>query len=236
MVGGEVQDSRRTLPWALTAGVLIVVGLYVAVNLAYLHALPLREILTANSTAHPTASSVASRAAVAALGPRAGTILPLLFLISAVGALHSNMLTVPRVLFSMARDSLLPTGLARVSAIARTPAVAIVTLASVGSILAVLGGYDRLANMAAFGYVLFYALNAMGLLWWRHRQRGMVASAPGRRWIAALFLAGMLWLLVTITMRGSFEIVAALLLMALGFPVFAYMRHRRLSDAVDGRL
>jgi len=236
MVGGEVQDSRRTLPWALTSGVLIVVGLYVAVNLAYLHALPLRDILTANSTAHPPASSVASRAAVAALGPRAGTILPLLFLISAVGALHSNMLTVPRVLFSMARDSLLPTGLARVSAIAHTPAVAIVTLASVGSILAILGGYDRLANMAAFGYVLFYALNAMGLLWWRHRQRGMVASAPGRRWIAALFLAGMLWLLVTITMRGSVEIVAALLLMALGFPVFAYMRHRRLSDAVDGRL
>lgn len=236
MVGGEVQDSRRTLPWALTVGVLIVVALYVAVNLAYLHALPLGEILTANSTAHPTATSVASRAAMAALGPRAGTILPLLFMISAVGALHSNLLTVPRVLFSMARDSLLPSGLARVSAIARTPAVAIVTLASVGSTLAVLGGYDRLTNMAAFGYVLFYALNAIGLLWWRHRQKSVgVATAPRRRWIAALFLAGMLWLLVTITMRGSAEIVAALLLMALGFPVFAYLRHRRLPASVAPR-
>lgn len=236
MVGGEVQHSRRTLPWALTVGVLIVVGLYVAVNLAYLHALPLREILSANSTAHPTATSVASRAAMAALGPRAGTILPLLFMISAVGTLHSNLLTVPRVLFSMARDSLLPSGLARVSAVARTPAVAIATLASVGSTLAVLGGYDRLTNMAAFGYVLFYALNAIGLLWWRYRQKGLgAATTPGRRWIAALFLAGMLWLLITTTMRGSAEIVAALLLVALGFPVFAFLRHRRLSASAAPR-
>jgi APA family basic amino acid/polyamine antiporter len=96
-VGGEVQDSRRTLPWALTVGVLMVVGLYVAVNLAYLHALPLGEILAANSTAHPTATSVASRAAMAALGPRAGTRLPLLFMISAVGIAPQLALVEPNL-------------------------------------------------------------------------------------------------------------------------------------------
>jgi hypothetical protein len=84
--------------------------------------------------------------------------------------------------------------------------------------------------------VLFYALNAIGLLWWRHRQKGVgAATAPRRRWIAALFLAGMLWLLVTITVRGSAEIVAALLLMALGFPVFAYLRHRGLPASAAPR-
>lgn len=58
----------RNLPWALVLGILIVIALYVAVNMAYLHALPMADILAANSTAHPTATSVASRAAVAALG------------------------------------------------------------------------------------------------------------------------------------------------------------------------
>ena len=77
MVGGEIQDPGRNLPWALMAGMLIVIGLYVAVNIAYLHVLPMEDILTANSTAHPAAPSVASRAAVAALGPRAGFVLPL---------------------------------------------------------------------------------------------------------------------------------------------------------------
>jgi len=229
MVGGEVQDPGRNLPWALMVGMLIVIGLYAAVNLAYLHVLPMQDILGANSTAHPTAPSVASLAAVAALGQRAGFMLPLLFMLSALGTLHCNMLAVPRVFFSMARDGLLPKSLARVSPTARTPAVAISVLAGVGAILAVLGSYDRLTNMAAFGAVLFYALNAMGLLWRQYRDRGgNGANVPRRRtWIALVFLAGMFWLLVTLVIRGSIEIVAALALMALGLPVFAIMRHRR---------
>ena len=36
-VGGEVRDARRTLPRAILLGVAIVVVVYVAVNLAYLH-------------------------------------------------------------------------------------------------------------------------------------------------------------------------------------------------------
>jgi amino acid transporter len=230
MVGGEVQDPGRNLPWALALGMLIVTGLYVAVNMAYLHVLPMADILTANSTAHPTAPSVASRAAMAALGPHVGFLLPLLFMISALGTLHCNMLAVPRVFFSMARDGLLPKGLARVSSTRHTPAVAISAFAVVGATFAVLGSYDRLTNMAAFGNVLFYALNAVGLLWWRRREpkRGGPAQRRGG-WIPVVFLAGMLWLLVTLIVRGSFEILAALALMGAGLPVFAYMRYRASS-------
>ena len=228
MVGGEVQDPGRNLPWALTLGMLIVIGLYAAVNLAYLHILPMADILTANSTAHPMAPSVASRAAVAALGPRVGFLLPLLFMISALGTLHCNMLAVPRVFFSMARDGLFPQSLARVSSTARTPAVAITAFACVGATFAVLGSYDRLTNMAAFGNVLFYALNAVGLLWWRRREPEHGKHVhPRGRWIPVAFLAGMLWLLITLIVRGSVEILAALALMGAGLPVFAYMRYRR---------
>jgi amino acid transporter len=230
MVGGEVQDPGRNLPWALALGMLIVTGLYVAVNMAYLHVLPMADILTANSTAHPTAPSVASRAAMAALGPHFGFLLPVLFMISALGTLHCNMLAVPRVFFSMARDGLLPKGLARVSSTGHTPAVAISAFAAVGATFAVLGSYDRLTNMAAFGNVLFYALNAVGLLWWRRREPKRGGPAQGRGgWIPVAFLAGMLWLLVTLIVRGSFEILAALALMGAGLPVFAYMRYRASS-------
>lgn len=228
MVGGEVQDPGRNLPWALMLGMLIVIVLYVGVNIAYLYVLPMQDILTANSSAYPTAPSVASRAAVAALGPRVGFLLTLLFMISALGTLHCNMLAVPRVFFSMACDGLLPQSLARVSSTAHTPAVAIIALACVGATFAVLGSYDRLTNMAAFGNVLFYALNAIGLLWWRRREpkHDQHVSRLGR-WIPVVFLAGMLWLLVTLIVRGSVEVLAALALMAAGLPVFAYIRYRQ---------
>ncbi len=228
MVGGEVQDPERNLPWALTTGMLIVIALFVAVNLAYLRVLPLSDIMTANSTAHPTAPSVASRAAVAVLGTRAGTVLPLLFMISAVGTLHCNILVVPRVFFSMARDGLLPASLGRVSPATRTPVIAIIALASVGATLAVFGSYDRLSNMATFGNILFFALNAAGLLIWRHRnvtQRRPVSH--WRLWVPRVFLAGMLLLIFELVTRSSLEIVAALALISVGLPVFVYMRNRR---------
>jgi APA family basic amino acid/polyamine antiporter len=230
MVGGEVQDPERNLPWALTLGILVVIVLFAAVNLAYLHVLPLADIMTSNSTAYPTAPSVASRAAAAALGPRASIVLPLLFLVSAIGTLHCNMLVVPRVFFAMARDRLLPAGLGSVSPATGTPVRAIFALAAVAATLAVLGNYDRLSNMATFGNILFFALNAAGLLLWRHREPAPAAPASRRpRWVAWVFLAGTLWLISALVTRGNVEIIAALALMGAGLPVFAYMRHRRAS-------
>jgi amino acid transporter len=77
----------------------------------------------------------------------------------------------------MARDGLLPKRVSRVAQTARTPAAAIAALALLGMILAVLGSYDRLSNMSAFGYLLFYPVNALGLILWRRRTP--TASKPG---------------------------------------------------------
>ena len=108
MLAGEEKNAERTVPWALVWGILSVMGLFVMVNVAYLYVLPMGDILAANSSAHPTASSVASRAALAALGPRVGAVLPVLFMVSALGTLHSNLMAVPRVFYAMARDGLMP--------------------------------------------------------------------------------------------------------------------------------
>ena len=229
MVAGEVQDPQRNLPRALTYGIIITIGLYLAANLAYLWSLPMQDIVTANSTAYPNAPSVAGRMAIAVLGERFGIILPFLFLISVVGALHCQILSVPRVYFAMARDGLLPARLARLTDGSRTPNAAIGLLALVGSILAVLGSVDRLINMSTFGALLFYALNAFGLLRLLHRSPIDPGDTPRSRTMAipALFLAGALWLLVTLVLRGMAEITTAIALMGLGIPAYFVMRLRR---------
>jgi amino acid transporter len=87
--------------------------------------------------------------------------------------------------------------------------------------------------MAAFGAVMFYVLNAVGLLWWRRREPERGGPVQRRaRWIPVAFFAGMLWLLVTLIVRGSVEILAALALMGAGLPVFVYMRHRRVLSVL----
>jgi basic amino acid/polyamine antiporter, APA family len=226
MLAGEVKNAERTVPWALLWGILGVIGLYVLANVAYLYVLPMGDIVTANSSAHPTASSVASRAALAALGPRAGAVLPVLFMVSALGTLHCNLMAVPRVFYAMARDGLMPAALGSVDPTARTPAVSILTVALVGALLALVGSYDRLSSMATFGNLLFFALNAWGLIRWSaHRE---ASSGRGiRRCIPWVFLVGSVWLLVTLIAHGSVEIVWGLVLIAAGVPVYVGIRLAR---------
>ncbi len=220
MVGGEVRDAQRSLPWALLVGIGVVITIYLLANVAYLQALPMADVLSSNSTAFPNAASIASRAAVATLGARASKVLTVAFMISALGALHCQLLAVPRVFFAMARDRNMPQVLARVLPKRRTPYVAIIVLAALGTLFAVFGSYDQLTNMSSFGYLLFYALNAFGLLYAGKRLPARAGHSGLLLWIPLAFLLGTTAILVTVAASGLREIIVALTVLAVGIPVY----------------
>lgn len=234
IVGGEVRHAGRMVPWALVTGLAIVTGLYLVTNLAYLHTLSLPEIASANSTAHPNAPSVASLAVQRALGSRVATVLPMLFALSALGTAHCNLLVFPRIILSMARDRLLPVSLAAVSQRAATPNRAIWTAAFLAVAFALSGSYDRLTNLTAFGYNVFFALTTVGFL---RVQRDTPTDRRGVAFwsatiIASLFLVGTVALLAASVARGSAEVLTGVGLTALGIPVFGvleWLRARRNS-------
>src|SRR2546423_11524846 len=62
MAAGEVQDPQRNLPRAIIGGSLLVLAIYLAINTAYLYALPLWQGARAHSPPHPGAAPVAPRA------------------------------------------------------------------------------------------------------------------------------------------------------------------------------
>ena len=89
-------------------------------------------------------------------------------------------------------------------------------------VLSALGGYDRLADLSTFGFVVFFALNSAGYLRWQVRNRSRRPDGtPRRKRITVLFLVGTVWLLSTLVARSSVETVAALLMMVVG--VLAYV-------------
>jgi APA family basic amino acid/polyamine antiporter len=203
-----------------------VTGLYVVTNVAFLHTLSLPEIMTANSTAYPNAPSIASLAVQHALGARVATVLPVLFAVSVLGTAHCNVLVYPRVFLSMARDGLLPASLARVSPRSATPNRAIWTLSTIAAAFAVVGTYDRLTNMSTFGYLVFFALTTIGLLW---SQRATPSAARGKAFwsttiIAMLFLLGTTTLVAASIARGTLEVLTAVALIGSGIPIFAVLK------------
>jgi basic amino acid/polyamine antiporter, APA family len=226
MVGGEVRDAQRSLPWALVTGLGVVMAIYLLANVAYLHALPMSDVLTSNSAAFPNSASIASRAAVMALGGGASKLLIVAFMISALGALHCNLLAGPRVFFAMARDRNMPTVLAGVLPQRRTPYVAIIVMATLGSLFAVFGSYDRLTNMSSFGYLLFYALNAFGLLFAGKGLPTPTGHPRLPRWIPITFLIATTVTLAAVLVHGLGEITVALAVLALGLPAYFGLRWR----------
>jgi basic amino acid/polyamine antiporter, APA family len=232
LVGGEIQDANRVLPWALVTGVVIVTGLYITANLAFLHALSLQDIVSANSTAYPNAPSVASKAVHRVLSSRASAGLPVIFAVSALGAAHCNVLAIPRVIMSMAQDGLLPHALANVSRQSGTPTTAIWAIGGLAAVFAVVGTYDRLSNMTTFAFLVFFALTTVGFLW---SSRGQPRHARNRAFwgasvIAALFLLGTGALIAALIMRGTSEVLTAIALIGIGIPIYAVLeilRRRR---------
>ena len=84
MAAGEVKDPGRNVPRALIGGMVAVMAIYCAANLAYFYALPWGDVLTSNSTAHRDALPVATKAAQTAFGESGGKLMSIAFV--AVGA------------------------------------------------------------------------------------------------------------------------------------------------------
>jgi APA family basic amino acid/polyamine antiporter len=96
----EVKDPRTTLPRALAIGVVIVMLVYLAANLAYLAVLPFSEIQHAP---HDRVATAMLQAIFPAWG---GQALAVLIMVSTFGCINSLVLAGPRAYYAMARDKL----------------------------------------------------------------------------------------------------------------------------------
>src|SRR5262252_4976990 len=113
-VAGEVKDPRRNVPRAMVLGVLAVGVIYVAMNVAYLYALPVKEIATHETIAHAAASVLFS--------PRAAVWLSLMIAVSCFSGAATCTLSGARVYLAMAQDGVFFHRMAMIHPKWRTPA------------------------------------------------------------------------------------------------------------------
>ena len=95
-VAGEVKEPRRNVPLAMVLGVLAVGVIYIAMNVTYIYALPLKEIATHETIAHAAAAVLFS--------PRAAVWLSLMIAVSCFSAAATCTLSGARVYLAMAQD------------------------------------------------------------------------------------------------------------------------------------
>jgi len=199
-VAEEVRDPQRNLPLGVTAGIGIIIVVYLAANLAY--ALVLRQ----DEIAKVSGTSVAAEFTTRLLGPSGGLIISIAIAVSVFGAMNGGLLAGPRLLYAMSLDKLAPQRLAAIHPRYKTPVVATIVLAIWTSSLVLAVGllieadmlakgkdhFGVLSDFAVFGSVLFetLAVASIFMLRWRRPDAERPYRCIGYPWVPLIYVIG----------------------------------------------
>jgi amino acid transporter len=137
---GEVKDSERTVPRAIALAMIGITALYITLQMV-------AQGILGDGLKLATASPLAD-AAGASLGGWARSVLLAGAAISMFGYLGGMTLSMPRIVYALARDRFLPQALAVVHPVYRTPQAAILFQAVLTLVLAISGTFTVLAIFA----------------------------------------------------------------------------------------
>jgi APA family basic amino acid/polyamine antiporter len=163
LVAGELRDPARSYARTILAGTVVLVALYGTVQLAVMRLLP------ADRAAAST--RIVAEAVQAAFGARAGRIVALLVVVSALGSIHGTVLAASRLAFAMAREGAFVRWFGAVHPRWETPARATWALVGGSVVYALSTDFRGLVNYFTFAVWIFYALTGIALL--RLRRRGV---------------------------------------------------------------
>jgi amino acid transporter len=161
----ELKDPRRDLPFALSFGLVVVTGVYLAIHLVVVAAFPdAASFTTAAMRDRPV-----GEAARVLVGPAGPTFIAIAAILSTFGTLAAQILTAPRLLFALAEQGEFPATLAAVHPRYRTPHVAILLHAALAAMLAVFGSFVWNAVLSAVARLVTYAAVCGSLIVLRRR-------------------------------------------------------------------
>jgi len=153
-IAGEVKQPQRNIPLGLLWGMLIVTAVYLLMNLAYVHVMPVGEMASSKLVA----SDVADK-----LLPGGGRWVAALVMLSTFGTTNAIILATARVYYSMAHQNVFPRFVGRVHPKFHTPAASLVVQGIWSIILLFSGTFDTLTDTLIFVTWVFYAAGAYGV-------------------------------------------------------------------------
>jgi amino acid transporter len=220
-LAGEMKDASRMLPRALLVGVIGVVVLYLAVNVACLLTLGFEGL---RETPAP-ASTILRRA----LGPIGGTLIAAAIAISTLGWLSHGVLTAPRLYFAMAQDGVFFEAIGRVDARTGAPVAAIALQVGLAIVVTLSGRYEQILNYVMSVDAVAMGLTALCVFGLRRRDRAASAAAPSFTTpghpLTTLFFTTAYWLVAVSTIvRSPRDSLMGLGILSLGVPAFFLWR------------
>jgi APA family basic amino acid/polyamine antiporter len=210
----EMRDPQRNLPRGILIGVAIVITVYVAANVAYVHVLTAPGLAATKTPAAALATEIA--------GSTGADILSVLVIVSTFGFLNLALMTAPRVYYAMAQDGLFFKAVAYVSPRTHVPVAAIATQGLLAVVFVLLNTYRQLVGYAVFADWIFFALAAVALIVFRRTRPDAPRpyKTPLYPLVPIVFIVAGLGIVVNTFFTDTRNAVIGTIIIALGVPVF----------------
>ncbi|MGB5264285.1 MAG: amino acid permease [Lutimonas sp.] len=148
-INGEVKDPQKNIPKAVLISVALVLVFYILIQTISQGILGDELPLYKDNTLGEVANRI--------IGPLGLTLLSIGAAVSMFGNLSSEILSIPRSLYSASRDGIIPIKyLSKIHPKFATPYTAIISYASLGFIFAIGSHFEQLAIISVSGTLIIY--------------------------------------------------------------------------------
>lgn len=227
----EDRDPARNLPRSAIGGVVACIAVFLLVNAALLHVLPIAQM---------AASQVpAADAAMLVFGGYGKQIIFVISLVAVISTINALLLIAPRILFAMGRDGLLLRGMASVNS-GGTPSVSLLIGALAAIALILTGSFDTLIAIASFLFVAVYISGFVALFKLRAREPELTRPFKvwGYPWMTLGVLLASVGFLIASVISDLKHSLFTLILIAISYPVYFLAVKERIgrSSGADIRM
>ncbi len=219
-VASEIKNPKRNLPFSLFYGTIVITVLYLLINIVYLRALPMDDIVGV--------LRIAERASSALFGTVTTGLISGAIMISIFGALNGTILVGPRVYYAMAKDGLFFKRVAEVHPKYRTPGFAIIIQAVWSCFLTLTGTFEQLFTYVIFVAIIFWVAAAASVFTLRKKKPDM--DRPYKTWgypvVPLIFIIASAGILFNTLFESPVESLAGIGLTLIGIPIYYYWKNK----------
>jgi basic amino acid/polyamine antiporter, APA family len=215
--GEEVRDPKRDVLRSMFGGTLLVIVIYLVVNLAYVHVLPMSKL-----AGEPLAAGAVAREVFGRYGDPTIRSLAILSLLSTV---HAYTLTAPRILYAMSCDELFHSRAARVNK-GGTPTVTLLISTLVAVLFILSSTFSAILAALAFFFVANYSMGYISVivLRWREPDLPRPYRVWGYPWTTLIVLLGSIAFLTGAVITDQKNSLWALAILAASYPLYLLVK------------
>lgn len=215
----ENDDPGKNIPKSLYSGVLLVVAIYVLVNAAFFHVLPVETLAKSNLAAADVAKIL--------FGENGAIIVTVISIFSLISILNAFMMIPPRILYGLSRDGFFTEKGTTVNK-GGTPIVALLVSSLFSLFLICIGSFEVLFSFAAFISIIVWGLAYFSLLKLRTKEPDL--PRPYRSfwypWTTILAIIASFALLIGFIYSDPESFVIILGITAVSYPLFLVLKKK----------